>query len=193
MYESTAYLTQPRLKLGMQASLVCYARAVAGPEWDSMGRGDTSTSPVPSNWTGTGPHGLRRKFHRLGVADPVFSMLSSADEARGDARRARLAAAQGNIPEIVFALMLALVALSTAGYAFVIPRVKNGPQVAALCVVALALVSSLLIIRDLNSPYAGTLKVGPTAMGESARQDTQDFVAAHGKNRLPCDAEGRPI
>jgi hypothetical protein len=49
--------------------------------------------------------------------------------ARGDARRDRLAAAKGNLPTVVVALMLALVALSMIGYAFVMPRVKNGPQI----------------------------------------------------------------
>ena len=84
------------------------------------------------------------------------------------------------------------VALTMIGYAFVMPRVKNGPQIMVLTIVALALAASLLIIRDLNSPFAGTLKVDPTAMTESARQDTDDFIGAYGKKALPCDEQGNP-
>jgi hypothetical protein len=46
--------------------------------------------------------------------------------------------------------MLVLVAPAIVGYAFVIPRVKRGPQIAVLT-------ASLLVTRDLNSPYAGLL------------------------------------
>jgi hypothetical protein len=192
MFEATAYVTQPRLKKGMQASLVCYARAVAGPEWTAMAGGSTDTSPVPSNWTGTKPHGLRLKFQRLGITDPAFGTLSANDAARGDARRDRLAAAKGNLPSVVFILMLALVALTMIGYAFVMPRVKNGPQIAVLWIVALALTASLLIIKDLNSPFSGTLRVKPTAIQESGRQDGDDFISAYGKGQLPCDENGNP-
>ncbi len=194
MYESTAYVSQPRIRVGMRSSLVCYARAVAGPEWDAMGRGSTETSPIPSTWTGAGPHGLRLKLQRLGIGDPAFGMLSGADQSRGDTRRDRLAAAKGNIPSAVFALMLVLVALAIVGYAFVIPRVKRGPQIAVLAIVALALTASLLVIRDLNSPYAGILSVDPTAMNETARQISEDFSESYGKDRrLPCDDSGRAV
>jgi hypothetical protein len=56
----------------------------------------------------------------------------------------------------------------------------------------LALTASLLIIKDLNAPFAGALRIEPTAMTESARQDANDFIQAYGKNALPCDKNGNP-
>lgn len=156
------------------------------------GEGNAELSPVPTNWTGTDAHGLRRQFHALGVEDPAFELLNTADQARGDARRDRIAVAQGSIPPVVFVLMLILIALALAGYAFVIPRVRNGPQIVVLWIVAVALVVAVLIIRDLDSPFGGLLKVDATAMAETARQITDDFVGEYGAARLPCDTAGNP-
>src|SRR5204862_1014542 len=39
MFESTGYIKEERFKRGLQASLVCYARAIEGPGWDAMGSG----------------------------------------------------------------------------------------------------------------------------------------------------------
>jgi hypothetical protein len=30
-------------------------------------------------------------------------------------------------------------------------------------------------------------------MSETARQDSEDFIQRYGKDRLPCDAEGKPL
>ncbi len=38
IFETAAYLDEP-FKRRLQRSAVCYSRAVAGPEWESMGKG----------------------------------------------------------------------------------------------------------------------------------------------------------
>lgn len=90
MFESTGYIKEGRFKVGLQSSLVCYSRAVAGPEWDLMSKGDSTVSKVASNWTGTGPHGMRLKFQRMGTEHPLFDTMTSLDRERGDTRRKRL-------------------------------------------------------------------------------------------------------
>ena len=45
LFEATAYLESARLRVGMQAALVCYARAVEGPDWDAMAKGEGPRPP----------------------------------------------------------------------------------------------------------------------------------------------------
>lgn len=189
-FEATEYVKKPRQKIGMQAALVCYARAVEGPEWDAMAAGTTST--VPNNWTGTGPHGLRLKLLRLGTADGAFGMLTGADKERGDTRRDRLKLAKPQIPGVIFGFTLALVGLLIVALAFFSPRVNNRLHVITLLLIGVTLLVALAIIQDLDRPYGGGLAVAPTEMSITAGQITDDFVGAHGADRLPCDQQGRP-
>jgi hypothetical protein len=194
MFEATAYVEQDRFKAGLQAALVCYARAVEGPGWEAMGRGNTSTQgSAASLWTGTGPHGLRLKFRRMGVAHPMFGTLTSLDRQRGDTRRSRLALAVPQVPAIIAAFMLVLVFASIFTLAFFIPRTHNTAQRVTLLVVAIVLVCSLALVRSLDRPYRGVLKIEPTAMQQTAADISADFDEDWGARRLPCDKRGEPL
>jgi hypothetical protein len=70
LFESTEYVPDPERR-ALQAAIVCYARAVAGPEWAAMGDGETSD--VPSAWTVTRAFGgIRAAFKSLSTkVDPA--------------------------------------------------------------------------------------------------------------------------
>jgi hypothetical protein len=195
MFEATAYVKQQRFRKGLQASLVCYARAVRGPGWDAMASGASSPAlaKVASNWTGTGPHGLRLKFQRMGTDHPDFGTLTSLDRQRGDTRRERLALAQPSVPTVISTFMLILVALTVVALAFFIPRVDNGAHRVALVVAGAVLVCSLGLIRSLDRPYGGLLKIEPTAMTITAQDISADFADDYGTKALPCNARGVPL
>lgn len=82
LYESAEYVELPA-RQAIQAAVVCYARAVAGPEWDAMEEGGTSR--VPNNWTGTGPFGIRRALIGITPEDQGFVLVQPGDQARGEA------------------------------------------------------------------------------------------------------------
>lgn len=191
LFETTEYLPNPT-RGAMQASIVCYARAVAGPEWETMARGQGSLNRVPSNYTGTGPLGLRRMFIELGPSDPLWEKLTSADAERGDARRDRLAQARPSVPGIVSVFMLVLVGLTIAGLGFSIPRAHNLPHVIILIVVVVLTGASLLLIRSLDRPFGGVLAIKRTEMLTTAQQVTDDYNESYPGTPPPCDDEGRP-
>lgn len=187
--ETSEYLSEPARE-ALQSSAVCYARAVAGPEWDTMEK--SGMSKVPSNWTGTKPHGIRRTFQQLGPDNHLFDKLTAADGERGDARRERVRRAKPSISPYVYGFMLASIATAVGAYAFLIPRSKRMVQIATLTVVTVFLAASLVLVRSLDRPFSGLLRIRPTEMQETARQISGDFEAKYGKNRLPCDDKGRP-
>lgn len=192
LFETAAYLREPR-RQELQAAVVCYARAVAGPEWDAMSHG--TSSKVPNNWTGAKGHGIRRSLKRLYLeldpASVLLARINSADSARGDARRDRLTYATPTIPTAVTTFMLLLASLTLAAMVFSIPRTNNGPQLVTLAVVAGLIAMSLLLIRNLDRPFSGVLRLAPSAMQISAQQDGDDYAAAYHR-RPPCDSVGNP-
>jgi hypothetical protein len=64
--------------------VVCYSRAVVGPEWDTMATGEAS--PVPNNWMGTSPRGLRKTFIEMTPGAQGFGLVVACGcPARGTA------------------------------------------------------------------------------------------------------------
>ncbi len=195
MFESTSYIKEQRFKVGLQSSLVCYARAVRGPSWEAMASGANSPAlaAVPSNWTGTGPHGMRLKFQRMGVEHPMFETMTSLDAARGDTRRTRLSLAQPSVPSVTSTFMLILVFLSVVTLAFFIPRRRNTAQRIAVLVPTILFICALALVSELDRPFGGVVKIAPTAMSITADDITEDFVDEYGAKRLPCNERGEPL
>lgn len=190
IFETAAYLQEP-YKRRLQRAAVCYARAVAGPEWQSMGKGSIERSPVPSNWTGSGHNGIRKAFHDMGPGAPLFTNLLAADQKRGDARRDRLAQASPKIPGIVVAFLLIGIALGIGFLAMASPR-TSPLHIAAVTLAAVVLFAAVFLIHSLDRPYSGPLALNPVAMQDSADDDAEDFIDEYGKSRVRCDQDGNP-
>ncbi len=188
LYESAAYVDQP-YRQRIQAAAVCYAFATVGPEWETLATG--KSSPVPSNWTGTKPTGLRAAFLEMTPKAQGFSLVQSLDTQRGNLRTERVAQANPSVPPAVIWFMVALISLSIGGLAYSIPRVKNTGQLVALAVVVFTFIGALALIWNLDRPFRGALAIAPTAMQTTADDAGADYVDDYGK-QPPCDDEGNP-
>ncbi len=188
LYESANYVDQP-YRQRIQAATVCYARAVVGPEWKTLAKG--KTSPVPSNWTGTKPIGLRAAFLEMGPSAKGFSLVQSADAQRGGLRSERVAQANPTLPTALIWFMVVLISLSLGGLAYSIPRTKNAGQLGALGVVVLTFGVAMALIYNLDRPFSGVLAVQPTAMQTTAEDVGADYLDDYGAP--PCDEEGNPL
>jgi hypothetical protein len=189
LYESAEYVDLPA-RQAIQAAVVCYARAVAGPEWDAMDNGESSR--VPNNWTGTGPFGIRRALIDITPEAQGFDLVQPGDQARGELRSDRLTQARPTVPAILYWFMVLLVGLSLAGLAYSIPRQKNRAQIAALSVVTVLFGLVLFLISNFDRPYSGVLRLKPSAMRIVEQDVSEDYAEAY-NTALPCDAEGRPL
>ncbi|NUP42762.1 MAG: hypothetical protein HOY76_38510 [Streptomyces sp.] len=186
MYEVAEY-APPADRQRLQADVVCYARAVQNVEWPDLAHGHGSS--VPSIWTTD----LRLQLKKeAGDAGPAFGMLVSADDARSKARDTRVAESTPAIPSTIYWFMLVTLALTVIALGLCLPRKNNRPQLVTLLVITALLTSALLIIRDIERPFNGWVKVGPSAITATVHEDARDFQKAYGADQLPCDDNGRP-
>lgn len=189
IYESAEYVDLPA-RQAIQAALVCYARAVSGPEWDAMAGGNGS--PVPSNWTGTGPFGIRRALIDMTPEAQGFSLVQFGDQTRGDLRSERLRQAKPTVPNVLSWFMVLLIGFSLAGLGYSIPRRKNAAQIAALALVTVLFALVLLLIYNFDRPFSGVLALQPSAMEGTEQDISADYAEAY-KSPLPCDGKGVPL
>ena len=188
LYESAEFV-KPPYRQRLQGAAVCYARAVAGPGWDALAKG--GESPVPANWTGTEPGGIRRTLINMTPSTTGFGEVRSADVTRGSQRSERIAQAQSTVPHPLYALMVILLAISLGTIAYSIPRRDNLQELVALGLVTLIFGTVLLLIANFDRPFSGVLKLKPTAMTRTADDIGADYVDAY-NTKPPCDADGHP-
>jgi hypothetical protein len=170
--------------------LGCYARAVVSDEWPLMRQG--RESEVVISWLAQ----IEAKIEEMPIDDAVSEVALGhwLDEmaARREGRRERLAESASTIPAAVWS-MLVLGAVLTVAYVVVFAdrRERWWTQAVMVGSITALIVSGLLVISFLDSPYQQDgAYIAPTEMETSARL-IQDAVAAAGA-QLPCDAEGRP-
>lgn len=189
IFESADYLEEP-YKEHIQMAAVCYARAVIGPEWKTMAA-DGSASDAPRNWTGSRNNGIRSTLAALGPEHPMFRVLQSADESRGDARGTRLGEAVPSIPNLMLAFMVGVMATMIVYLAVASPR--GSPfHIAATVISALTLVCAIGLIHTLDRPFGGAIKIDPVQMQITEQADRDEFVETYGADRLLCDKNGTP-
>lgn len=185
LFETADYAPDP-YRASLQADTVCYARAVVHQSWPAMAAGEDSS--VPSIWTTD----LRAHLKAMSTTHDgtVFEILVTTDQDRSQARQARMSEAMPAIPDIVYWFMAITLAVTVAGYAYSIRLRDSLAHLIAVGVLTALLVSSILIIRDVDTPFSGPIRIGPTEMAATEADISEDFVADHGAGRLPCDERG---
>lgn len=168
----------------LQADVVCYARAVRAHEWPAMADGHGASEP--STWTTDFRVGLKQ----MGTDAPAFGMLVAADKERSAARQTRIAESTPAIPNAVYWLMLAALAFLVVTLALCLPRQNTLLVTGGLIVLTALLTTVLLVIRDVERPFSGAIRIAPTAISGVETDITEDYTTAYGRDRLPCDAHG---
>lgn len=185
----TADYTSERHREPLQADTVCYARAVLHYSWPAMQNG-TETS-VPSIWTTD----LRKHFKEMasdtdGANDTVFEILVNTDRDRSQARQTRVSESTPAIPDIVYWFMALTLAITVAAYAYSVRLCRGRGHLIAVTMLTTLFVASLLLIRDVDTPYGGPIRIEPAAMLSTEQDITEDFAKEYGLARLPCDETG---
>ncbi|NUS50650.1 MAG: DUF4239 domain-containing protein [Nocardioidaceae bacterium] len=169
------------------AQLRCYARAVAGPGWESL-EATRHTSSISAAADARVAASVARA-ERADISAPLVAEVVSAERGRAEARRVRLAEATPSVPAIVTALLVGSVAITVAATAaFADRRIRPSLRWTLLAVTALIFTASLLVILDLDRPFGGVARIDPTAMRAAEQQiGTTPFGADP-----PCDLSGAP-
>ena len=174
-----------RLRNRLRREIVCYATSVERQEWPAMAR--RRVSSVPTYWAAR-IRGAGVRLVRASGESTAGENLVTRDGERAAARQDRLGEARPTVPHALGWLMLIAVAVVLAVLgAATMTGVET--RVHAVIVVAAATVfaATLLLIGDLDQPYAGAIKREPTQTEFVRRQ-----IAAEVRGPLPCDAAGLP-
>ena len=166
--EAGAATTIYRLSQGMgdkpaaaiPGAVTNYLKAAIGDDWPAMARGDA------------GAQSARRALDTLyatvltsgeRAGNPVMSELLHQLDLMTQARRARLIAAQGSVPTVIW-LVLFGGAVVTVVFTFFFGTRNLRAQTLMTGLLALIIFAELLIIVAIDRPFTGTVKVEPTAL-----------------------------
>jgi hypothetical protein len=190
---AAAEVMPPALRNRAQAQLVCYGRSVVNLEWPAMANGQSS--PVTDGWADDLEQSGKSLPGMNGAEDAALSEWYSAQHDREMGRRARLLVAQGEIPLLLWSLII-IGAVLVVGYVLLYadPDEEVTVQVAMAGGVTALVVASLLAVVVLASPFQNENgSIEPAGMQYSL--DTLKVDLAKDGTVLPvlCDARGVPV
>ena len=189
----TSQLMPPDARPELAGELECYARSVVDIEWPAMEAG--------TGFETINPWGLSMFRTLQGIEPETASEQSAFDSwlgqtnARGEARRDRLHAADGIVPLPVW-LVLLLSAMLVLGYLLFFADSGERATVQALLAgsVTAVIVASLLVLASLNRPYDQSIGgIQPVAMERTLEIIGSARDALGLDEPLPCDPAGQPL
>jgi len=186
LFREVDLIRDARLRTELRKEVVCYATSVIRQDWPAMG--NRRISSVPTYWGARIRDGGVRLVRAPG-GSTAGEQIVKRDGERASARQSRLGEARPTVPKalswlILVAVVMVLAVLSTAS----MPGVGRLVQVAIVLAAAVAFVSTLLLILDLDHPYAGPLRRDPTQT-----EFVRNQIAAEVRGPLPCDPTGLPV
>ena len=188
----TAQLMPADVRDELSGALVCYARTVAGPEWDAMVDGTLGDAINP--WGAPLFEAFRAAVPGSDTEQSAYDRWADQTAEREQARMARVHGAEGLIP-----LPLWLVLYVVAGVIFVYllffadPAERAITQGLLMGSVSLVISLLLLLLGFFDHPHGpGVGKLQPTAMERTLRLIDLQADAIGLEIEPPCDAAGRP-
>jgi hypothetical protein len=186
----TAQLLPPAVSGELTSELVCYARSVAGVQWDRMQSGSLGDDLNP--WSVRLVDTLKRADPKTAAEQAAYDQWLEERSAREDARNDRVHGAVGVIPT---PLWLVLFFTSALIFAFMLFFADSGEravtQAMLMGTVAAVVVSTLLLLQFLDHPFhKGIGGLRPVAMQRALRIIDQELTPAERAATLPCDGRG---
>src|SRR4051812_39836708 len=176
----------------LTGELICYARSVAGPEWDQQQSGDLGDQ--------INPWGVRL-YQTIRAVDPQTNTEQSAydrwmDQSadREQARLARIHGAEGIIPLPLW-LVLFLISGVVFAYLLFFADPAEGAVTQGMLMGSVTVVISLLLLLLVffDHPHGeGVGRLQPTAMERTLRLIDIQLGAAGLDVSPPCDDRGQP-
>jgi hypothetical protein len=163
----TIYRLSPGLgdKAGdeLRAGLSNYLRVAVADDWPAMERNELGGSRTGRQALNDIYAGLLAAAPNARASDPVLSEILYQLDQMTQARRARLVAAEGAVPDILW-LILFGGAVITVVFTFFFGTQNLRAQTVMTGLLALLIFSELLIIVAIDRPFTGTVKVRPEAL-----------------------------
>jgi hypothetical protein len=189
----TAQLMPPDVSSELAGEVECYARSVVNLEWPAMetGRGSDAINPWGLSMLRT----LQTVEPETAAEQSAYDSWLAQTNAREEARRDRLHAADGVVPLPVWIVLL-LSAVLVLGYLLFFADSGERAVVQALLAgsVTAVIVASLLVLSSLNRPYNQDLGgIRPAAMQRSLEIIGSARIALSLDEQSACDVAGQRV
>ena len=188
----TAQFFPPPVAGELSAELVCYARSVAGVQWERMEAGTLGEELNP--WGSELFRTLRTVKPQTATEQSAFDTWLAQRSAREAARNHRIHGAAGVIPAPLWVVLF-----FTSGLIFVYMLffADSGERVVVQALLMGTVVSVitalLLLLSSLNDPFHGGVGgLRPVAMERTLQIIDQELQLAGRHEVPPCDARGNP-
>jgi ABC-type multidrug transport system fused ATPase/permease subunit len=189
----TAQFFPPSVAGTLTGELACYARSVAGVQWERMEAGTLGEELNP--WATELFRTLRTVKPQTATEQTAFDAWLGQRAAREAARQDRIHGAAGVIPTPLWVVLF-----FTSGVIFVYMLffADSGEPVLVQAVLMGTVVSvitaMLLLVNSLNHPFhAGIGGLRPVAMERTLGVIDQELKIAGDNTPPPCDARGNPL
>jgi hypothetical protein len=190
-FETAQLLPRPAAA-ALSGELVCYGRAVAGIEWPLLRSGH---KPAFNPWGLQLFRTLETVQPRTAAEQAAYTKWLDQTSEREQARLDRIQAGTGVVPGPLWLILFVAAAL-VFFYTFLFADSGEAPlpQAVIAGTIAAMIVTSLLVIRFLNSPYTpGTGGLRPTEMVRVLSFIDEGARALGLRFPIPCDAVGRSL
>ena len=186
----TAQLMPPEVRDELTTELVCYARSVAGVQWERMQDGSLGESLNP--WSVKLFATLKGVEPQTATEVAAYSKWLDERSTREEARSDRVHGAIGVIPSPLWYVLfftsalifLYMLLFADSGERAFVQGVMMGTVVAVV-------VSLLLLLQFLDNPFhKGVGGLRPTAMQRTLQVIDQELTPAQRALPLPCDRRG---
>jgi hypothetical protein len=189
----TAQLFAAPAATELTGELVCYARSVAGPEWDQM---ETGNLEEGANVWGAELFGtLRTLDPQSATEEAAYGKWLDQTSDREAARQQRIHGAAGVIPSPLWVILFFIAGVIFVYMLFFADR-SEGPITQAMLMGSVIGVITilLLLIGFLDNPFGGdTGSLRPVAMERTLVILDEALTIAGQDGPLPCDERGSPL
>ncbi len=171
--EAGAATTIYRLSQGMgekpaadlRAGITAYLQAAIADDWPAMDRGEPSANEAARKALDAIYVTLLQSNIAQNSGNPVMSELLYQLDQMTQARRARLIAAEGAVPGVIWLVLLGG-AVITIVFTFFFGTQNLRVQILMTGMLAMLIFGELLTIIAIDRPFTGPVKVEPTALIE---------------------------
>lgn len=176
-----------------QGELICYARSVIAQEWPAMRNGERSK--VTEGWVVALNNTGSKEQDAVGINSEQVKSWWDATADREVGRRGRMLVAQGEIPVLLWALLVIGAALVVGFVLFYAdPDERVLPQIMMIGGVTVLVVASLLAVQVLASPFEGQNgSIDPGGMEYSLTEMAEFAKAEDWQPDALCNQAGVPL
>jgi hypothetical protein len=177
----------------LTGELVCYARSVAGVEWDGMRDGTLGGAVNP--WGVELFRTLQGVQPETATAQSAYDKWLEQTSAREEARRDRVHGAVGVIPTPLWIVLFFIASVIFVYTLFFADRGERAVVQGLLMGSVVAVISTLLLLLyTLDHPFdPGVGSLDPVAMERTLTLVEDVLLPVTGDVPIPCGADGRPF